>query len=114
MEAAALTGNDADVGGAVCGEHCALVERVDKIADVVGVSNNPLALDSPEYQNTVVGMLVKARRDWKMVKAIGMTIIVVLIAVAVYIQTHSDKQVRETADQILAVKAMVEQIAKKP
>ena len=97
-----------------CDQHCIMADKIEMMAKVLGVSENPLTFDTVKNQDTVIGMLVKARGDWKMVKAIGLTIIVVLIGVAVYIQTHSDKQVRETADQILALKGMVQQMAQKP
>lgn len=92
-----------DADREVCSEHAPLVERVDRIAKVLGVPENPLDIDSSVYSNTVIGMLVKQRRDWKTVKAVGVGIIIALLVSAVYIENHGDKQVRAMASQILAL-----------
>ena len=96
-----------EVDSTVCSEHAPLVERVDRIATVLGVTDNPLDIDSSVYANTVIGMLVKQRRDWKTVKAVGVGIIATLILSAIYIEKSSDKQVREMASQILALKNLI-------
>jgi hypothetical protein len=96
-----------EVESTVCIEHAPLVERVDRIAKVLGVPDNPLDIDSSVYANTVIGMLVKQRRDWKTVKAVGVGIIAALLLSAVYIESHSDRQVREMAAQVLALKNLI-------
>jgi len=96
-----------DPDSGVCIEHAPLVDRVDRIAKVLGVPDNPLDIDSSVYANTVIGMLVKQRRDWKTVKAVGVGIIATLIISAIYIEKSSDKQVREMASQILALKNLI-------
>ena len=96
-----------DPDSGVCIGHAPLVDRVDRIAKVLGVPDNPLDIDSSVYANTVIGMLVKQRRDWKTVKAVGVGIIATLIMSAIYIEKSSDKQVREMASQILALKNLI-------
>ena len=87
-----------------CKYHGGLVKRIDQITTVLGVADNPLELEQPEYANTVLGMLIKGRQDWRMVKWIGVGVIIATVGAALYVEHHTDKQVREMATQILSMK----------